>query len=183
MSDCIVQTRNGVAFDILAPTPEMVRLDDIAWSLAHICRFNGHGTKFYSVAEHSSFGAICLAGGYGLMAQRAFLLHDSAEAYIGDICTPVKRALGARVVDIENRILGVVLQRFGITLDAAIMRILDQFMLGIEAKYLMGAKRVGNWPPADDIPHVEGLRCAEPRKAYEHFMMTAALLDVKELKS
>lgn len=37
-----IETASGVAFDLLAPTVEMVRATDIAHSLARINRFSGH---------------------------------------------------------------------------------------------------------------------------------------------
>lgn len=46
------------------------------------------------------------------------LLHDAAEAYIGDISRPVKRSLreviGNVLDDIEDRIMGAVSERFGV---------------------------------------------------------------------
>jgi 5'-deoxynucleotidase YfbR-like HD superfamily hydrolase len=58
-----IQTYSGRQFDIAAPTPEMVDLEDIAHSLAMQCRYNGHCQHFYSVAEHSDHVAatVCLA--------------------------------------------------------------------------------------------------------------------------
>lgn len=58
-----IQTYSGRQFDIAAPTPEMVDLEDIAHSLAMQCRYNGHCQHFYSVAEHSGYvaGSVCLS--------------------------------------------------------------------------------------------------------------------------
>ena len=52
MSKAWVQTRTGLAFDLLEPTPDMVEAMDIAWSLSLINRFNGHSRYPYSVAQH-----------------------------------------------------------------------------------------------------------------------------------
>src|SRR5690242_1952599 len=49
-----IQTYSGVAFDLLAPTPEMISIVDIAHSLSRLCRYTGHVISAnYSVAEHS----------------------------------------------------------------------------------------------------------------------------------
>lgn len=91
-----IQTASGIAFDLIEPHPEMVNFEiDIAESLARLARFNGHVRSGpYSVAQHSVMGADALLRETGDTTLAAlFLLHDAHEAYIGDICTPVKAAL------------------------------------------------------------------------------------------
>lgn len=91
-----LQTGTGRAFDLLQPTAAMVDFDiDVAEALARIPRFTGHvRSGSYSVAQHSVMGADALwreTGNRDLAA--AFLLHDAHEAYLGDIATPVMRAI------------------------------------------------------------------------------------------
>ena len=86
------QTFTGKKVDILCPTPEMVDIEDIAHALSMTCRFGGHCREFYSVAEHSVL--VEQMGRYSLHCSdpriiMLLLLHDAAEAYIGDIITPV----------------------------------------------------------------------------------------------
>lgn len=85
--------------------------EEIANSLAKQCRFNGHCRAFYSVARHSQIVA-CevkrraeLAG----MSKRsvrllalAGLLHDSGEAVVGDIVSPIKRLLREDLSTLEK---------------------------------------------------------------------------------
>ena len=82
-------TRGGRMVDLLNVKPEDIDLADIAWALAHTCRFMGHPRRHYSVAEHSINVARLLPEPIKIYG----LLHDAHEAYIGDISTPTKRAL------------------------------------------------------------------------------------------
>lgn len=104
-----MQTHSGTALDLSRPDPSDVRLHDVAHALAHLCRYNGHTSRHYSVAEHCCHVAdyledrsavvyrhLGLAGG-GLGAELALagLLHDASEAYVGDLTFPMQQALGA----------------------------------------------------------------------------------------
>ena len=51
--DGFIGTFSGIRFWPLLPNPDDILLADIAHALAHQCRFGGHASKFYSVAEHS----------------------------------------------------------------------------------------------------------------------------------
>lgn len=84
------QTHTGVIFDLLDPSPDMVKIDDIAFALSHLCRWNGHH-GWYSVAEHCVHASrLCYEHSLG------GLMHDAQEAYTGDVISPMKRALRAR---------------------------------------------------------------------------------------
>lgn len=83
-----IQTYKGNLFDFLKPKAEAVDIEDIAHALSNICRYNGHTKQFYSVAEH------CVRASFIPIGNPLInLLHDSAEAYIGDIPTPQKKKL------------------------------------------------------------------------------------------
>jgi hypothetical protein len=88
-----IETFTGGRFYPFDPRSSEVRLEDIAGSLAHTCRFGGHCRRFYSVAEHSLYVARELAD-HGERLQAYGLLHDAGEAYVGDIPRPVKSRLG-----------------------------------------------------------------------------------------
>lgn len=89
-----IQTVSGVAFDLLAPTVEMVRASDIAHSLSRINRFSGHTLgEPYSDAHHSMLVADILAAwGCPVVIVREGLLHDAPETAYGDTVSPVQRA-------------------------------------------------------------------------------------------
>jgi hypothetical protein len=66
-----------------------IDIKDIAHALSHICRFNGHCKEYYSVAEHSVLISQKLwKEGQRFNTVLRGLLHDSHEAYIGDIIRP-----------------------------------------------------------------------------------------------
>ena len=88
-----IETFTGGRFYPFDPRSSEVRLEDIAGSLAHTCRFGGHCQRFYSVAEHSLYVARELAD-HGERVQAYGLLHDAGEAYVGDVPRPVKSRLG-----------------------------------------------------------------------------------------
>ncbi|MFG1255916.1 hypothetical protein V5F79_01225 [Xanthobacter flavus] len=100
MSDIWMQTGTGRAFDLMAPTADMVDLEhDVAEALAREPRFGGHVRSGpYSVAQHCVLGADAIIAETGsIETARAFLLHDAKEAFIKDQMTPLKQAFAAHV--------------------------------------------------------------------------------------
>src|SRR5689334_10911717 len=77
-------TFSGEPFWPLDPQPEDIRIVDIAHALSLQCRFNGHTKFHYSVAQHSLIMSFNVPLQFALEA----LLHDAAEAYIGDLIRP-----------------------------------------------------------------------------------------------
>lgn len=113
----ILETVTGVMFDCDDPKIHMVNLDDIAWSLSRQSRFNGHTIPVvpYSVAQHCVLVSDDLAVNHNNQdLLLAALLHDSAEAYISDIPSPVKQIPGVRekIKELEDKILKVVFDSF-----------------------------------------------------------------------
>ena len=102
-----IETASGAEVDVLKFSDEMVSLDDIIASLSKICRYNGHVPHFYSVAEHSVLVAEHLAQqGHGALMCLTGLLHDAAEAYVGDMVRPLKNhpEFGSTHQTIESRV-------------------------------------------------------------------------------
>ena len=86
-----IRVRSGKYVDVLNLSAESVDPKDIAHGLAHLCRFGGHTAQYYSVAEHSLHVAAMLMRQFGDEdLALAGLLHDAAEAYLGDIVRPLK---------------------------------------------------------------------------------------------
>ncbi|WYW01922.1 deoxyribonucleoside 5' monophosphate phosphatase [Pseudomonas phage vB_PpuM-Pori-4] len=114
INDWII-THSGKRFELADPKPEMVCIEDIAIALSRQTRFNGHCDRFYSVAYHSYLIAEQLPDRLKLEG----LLHDAAEAYIGDISSPLKRIIKAHwpgFKAFETRIEEVVFEALGVPL-------------------------------------------------------------------
>ncbi len=114
-----IQTHSGNRVDLLAPDPADIDINDIAHSLARICRFGGHVRRFYSVADHCLHVQDLLEGpgtsGWDILLQG--LMHDAAEAYIVDVPKPVKR-LVPEYKKIELRIEWAIAKRFSLPFEA-----------------------------------------------------------------
>jgi len=104
-----IQTVSGVAFTPLAPNAADVRLFDIAHALSNLCRYGGHSSRFYSVAEHSVLLSYAVPPALAPWA----LLHDAAEAYLVDVPSPIKPLL-AGYAAAELRLMEVIAGRFGL---------------------------------------------------------------------
>ena len=104
-----MQTFSGAKFWPLAPRSNEVHGVDIAHALAHVCRYGGHSLRFYSVAEHCVALSRAVSPGAALWA----LLHDAAEAYVGDMVRPLKRQL-PEFADAEDRVLVAIADRFSL---------------------------------------------------------------------
>jgi hypothetical protein len=105
-----ITTRSGGVFYPGNPRAEDVRLGDIAHALSQIGRFTGHTSEFYSVAQHCVLVSYLCPSEYALWG----LLHDAAEAYIGDVSSPLKSLL-PDYREIEHRVEQCVWGVFGLT--------------------------------------------------------------------
>ncbi|WP_434699742.1 phosphohydrolase [Pseudomonas sp. D1-1] len=107
-----ILTHTGKRFDLFEPDADMIDPRDIAHSLAHLCRFNGHTHEFYSVAQHSCLVADLVPAEHKLSA----LLHDATEAYLGDMTRPLKEWM-PYYRGFEDVIWGRICERFGLEID------------------------------------------------------------------
>ncbi|WP_407473485.1 YfbR-like 5'-deoxynucleotidase [Sulfitobacter sp. PM12] len=125
---------NAEYFDFDAPVfgPDVVEV--IAHSLAMQCRFTGHCSRFYSVAEHSVHASHIVPPELSLIA----LLHDGAEAFCGDMAKPLKEML-PEYKAIEERIEAALFQHLGIELPLpSEIKTADRAMLAVEQGRAMG---------------------------------------------
>jgi uncharacterized protein len=166
-----IQVLSGPRFSLLDPRPEDVRIVDIAHSLAHLCRYTGHCSRFYSVAQHSVLTSRIVPEEHTMAA----LLHDAAEAYIGDISRPMKDALraypsaytdSAGIDLIEKRVEWAVAQRFGFEFPFhPSVKAADNKALLTEQRDLMPLDPIlEGWPQGEPLPdkiHPVGPSAAE----------------------
>lgn len=157
-----IQTFTGKQFYPADPRPEDVDIRDIAHSLSHICRFNGHCSRHYSVAEHSILVALHVAWDDAHSETRAqdtlaALLHDASEAYLCDIPRPLKRMPEmAPYRAMEANVERVIAERFGLPYPMpAIVKRHDERALATEYRDLVLSKHHG-WSlrekPWEDMP-------------------------------
>lgn len=139
-----MQTAGGRAYWPLDPRADEVDIEDIAHALAHQCRYAGHCSRFYSVAEHSVLVSLVVPRADAMHA----LLHDAPEAYCVDVPRAVKRALGVGYADIEERNWRAIADRFSLSREMPVsVKLADNEVLLAEKAALMGAS-----PMPWDVP-------------------------------
>ena len=128
-----ILTHSGIEFDFCRPDPDLIEIEDIAHALSNICRFTGHTRHFYSVAQHSYLCATLVPPEHQLET----LLHDAAEAYIGDVSSPLKAQLPGYKM-IEFNLDQAIRQRFGLPAKKSPwVKEADRQMLAAEKAQLM----------------------------------------------
>jgi 5'-deoxynucleotidase YfbR-like HD superfamily hydrolase len=143
-----IETYTGLYFDYAKPRAKDVTLVDIARGLSNTCRFNGLVSRYYSVAEHAVLVYEMVSDVTDDRNVRfAALHHDSHEAYLGDVTTPLKRLLGAawpRMQEATDRAIGEAIGvRFEL-LSHPLIKKADARALLIEACHLKASKGVGS---------------------------------------
>ena len=104
-----IGTYTGRKFWPLDARPEEVDIIDIAHALSCMCRFNGHVTEFYSVAQHSVMVSHLVPEQDAMWG----LLHDASEAYIADIVRPINSSL-TNYAEIEENLMKVIAEAFNL---------------------------------------------------------------------
>lgn len=84
-----ILTASGNYINFVNPAGNSILVTDIAHALSNVCRFAGHTSEFYSVAQHSVLASYLVPKKDALAA----LFHDATEAYLGDITRPLKQLL------------------------------------------------------------------------------------------
>lgn len=167
MNEPYIETRFGKKFHFLNPQPDEICIEDIAYSLSHLCRFNGHCSGFYSVAEHSVAVAALLPHELRLSG----LLHDAAEAYLGDLASPIKQHM-PQFQEMESVIFDVIDEKFKLNnSDSTLIKDADLQQLCTESYHLIPSRGIdwdilrGYFPDNGIVP-----RCVAPKIAFGVFM-------------
>lgn len=112
-----VATADGRALRLFDAQLRGTDMRDVARALSHLCRYTGDVRQFYSVAQHSLHVAEFLVP-HGPKVALAGLLHDCAEAYMGDISYPVQVGLFGADAGVKERY-----KRMQRSLEGAILRV------------------------------------------------------------
>lgn len=171
-----IQTASGRAWCADAPREYQYDIGEIAHALSNIGRFNGHSRVFYSVGEHSVRVSAYLEKRWPPGSDNGMLLaaltHDAAEAFAGDMVSPLKAmpemAPYRRLIgDVEMAIA----ERFGLGMWINDRRIreADLAMLAAERRDLLGDALSEYWQglPA---PACEAIVPWSPAKARAEFL-------------
>jgi len=162
-----------VGYRVYLQNPEVavISFRDIAHALGMQCRFNGHTTQFYSVAEHCVKVADVLKHrGNGARIELLGLLHDAAEAYTGDVIRGMKLLL-SEMQRIEAGLMRVIYETVGVAgpdeAEETVVKAADNTMVVVEARRLMPRARLATAGVGREASEVE---CWEPRRAELEWM-------------
>jgi hypothetical protein len=173
--DAWIQTYMGRAFWPLDPKVEEIDIVEIAHALSNTCRFGGHTSTFYSVAQHSVMVSRIVPPADAKWG----LLHDAAEAYIGDMLRPLKHnPTGRHFRGIEARIMRCVCDCFDLPYrQPESVSDADLRLLATEKRDLM-AQAPQSWKlAAEPIP--QEITPWVPRVAKENFLNRADELGIE----
>lgn len=159
-----LRLNSGAWFDLLAPEMSTFTIEDIAHGLAHTCRYAGQSKGFYSVAEHSLLVSAA-AEGHALEG----LMHDAAEAFLGDVTRPLKQLL-PDYRRIEKSVETAICERFGVPSGTPRVKTADLEVLAAEQDQLM-PEGTSDWVADTDIePARIRVECLPPAIAKERFL-------------
>lgn len=129
-------TSTGKKFHPLDPRADEVDVLDVARGLSMVCRYGGQIKRRYCVAEHCVHVASFVHAEYAFEA----LLHDSGEAFIGDMIRPLKHSEPMRPFrDAEAKIERCVFEALGVMSTAesrAAVKTIDDRILVDEIRAL-----------------------------------------------
>jgi len=153
-----IQVYSGGLIDPLRPNPSDIHIEDLAHALSNICRFTGHTSSFYSVAEHAvRVSAICPP-----KDQFWGLNHDDSEAYLCDFARPIKHHPRMAIYrEAEERLMRVIAKRLSLEMPIPeSVKRADTILLMTECRDLMKPlqwewnnglqplqERIVPWPP------------------------------------
>jgi hypothetical protein len=131
-SETVVTTFSGKEVDLLSPALSSISILDIAHHESLINRYNG--AVEHSVAYHSYLASLLVPDDMAL----AVLLHDAAEAFVGDDVKQKKNIVrGSR--ELEDRLQRAVCEKFGLAWpQPPIVKRADLAIYALELVKLLG---------------------------------------------
>ena len=132
---------SGKKLYFLHPHPDQIDIHDIALGLSGMGRFYNQLHKWYSVAEHSVRVSWILPED-DPMLQFMGLMHDGAEAYVGDVHSFLKRLI-PQYQEIEYGVERVIALKYGMKFPyPAAVKMADLTLLATEKRDL---KHYSDW--------------------------------------
>ena len=177
MSKEWIQCYSGGRIFPLNPQIEDIHLPDIAHALSNLCRYTGQG-RWYSVAEHSvlvsRFASKQCAFFSGdkrcITCARWGLIHDAAEAYIGDLNAPTKHQFQLEAYrKAEAKLSHVIARRFALApFEPVQVTNVDKAIRNNEVLFVF-KKRHPEWELGAGIPGAK-IHGWEPKRAEREFL-------------
>lgn len=177
-------TLKGNLIDLFEFKPEDIDIEEVAHSLSNLCRYNGMTKKFYSVAEHCVLMTRHAREQWldNEQVQKAALLHDASEAYVGDVTYHLKKV----VLDFsyyEDQILNAIFKKYNVDFSGQIeedVHWLDRCICVDEMKQLMNGIDPTLVLPADEFRGL-GIECQawEPSQARQEYLKECKKLGIQ----
>lgn len=157
---------SGKPFWPLDPDIEDIHIEDIAHALSMQCRYNGHTTEFYSVAQHS----VIVSRYLPLSLAFEGLLHDAAEAYCGDMIRPIK-VDDHFFMEVDDRLDKACRKRFGLPAEMSPeVRKMDLTVCVTEKRDLIPPNPDVDWGPNLPEPLAATIVPVGPMEAKNMFL-------------
>ena len=177
-----MRTFTGKKFWPLQPRIEDLDIRDIAHHLGMQVRYNGAVRKFYSVAEHSVIVSQYVPTQYA----REGLLHDAAEAYLGDMIRPLKHSKDPKIAGVlkmylaaEDQLTRLIEARYNLFPTWGVVNDVDTRIVTDESFQLL--EHPEEFADAGEALGVE-LECFAPPVAEEFFLCRFYELFTEEIK-
>jgi len=146
----IILTLSGKQFSLFEPTPEMIDIRDIAAGLSNKGHFSGLTPSFFSIAQHSimvcdEFSFLYPHNDPGL--KLLALLHDAAEAYIGDMIKPLKVRI-PQFVEVEENIMKAICTKYEMDYSSLhLIKAIDLYIQRVEYNAFYNKGRIDYMNP------------------------------------
>jgi hypothetical protein len=160
-----ISTLSGAKFFVDECNIGEIPIEDVAHALGMNCRYNGHVTKHYSVAEHSVLVSLLVP------KEDAFwgLMHDVTEAFVPDVPRPFKHLIHG-FQDFESTLAGKMAEYYKLDPEEPdTVKFIDKHIVGSEAAVLF--PNPPDWVQFyDDVCPSYLIKGLSPKKAKAKFL-------------
>lgn len=130
-----------------------ISIEDLAAALAQLNRWGGRVPVPYNVARHSvDTVRLARADGASREIQYECLMHDVTEAFVGDVCAPIKAAL-PDLRDLERNLRARLAPRWCLALvEPPVVHEYDQMAAKAELEYVRSDRaQAQDWRESRDL--------------------------------